>query len=129
MQPVDPQPTASAFSQWVYSLYGRAEGSEEDVADGKAAEQDIWERRRGAASCNDNHFLREAGWHWSLIHNGLDLRDRDRSNHFLAPDLRVNGEPLRASPDLVYANPDKSEVMIVEIKFSRQALPKNLDLL
>jgi len=126
MQPVDPQPTASAFSQWVYSLYGRAEGSEEDVADGKAAEQDIWERRRGAASCNDNHFLREAGWHWSLIHNGLDLRDRDRSNHFLAPDLRVNGEPLRASPDLVYANPDKSEVMIVEIKFSRQALPKNL---
>jgi hypothetical protein len=126
MQPVDPQPTASAFAQWVYSLYGRAEGGEEDVADGKAAEQDIWERRRGAASCNDNRFLRAAGWHWSLVHNGLDLRDRDRSNHFLVPSLRVNGEPLRASPDLVYANADKSEVMIVEIKFSRQALPKNL---
>lgn len=126
MQPVAPQPTASAFSQWVYSLYGRADGTEEEVAEGKAAEQDIWERRRGAAGCNDDGSLRNAGWNWSLIHNGLDLRDRDRSNHFLIPELRVNGEPLRASPDLMYVNGDRSQVLIVEIKFSRQVLPRNL---
>lgn len=126
MRPRDPHPTASAFSQWVYSLYGRADGNEEDVAEGKVAEQDIWQRRRAAVTCNDNRSLRAAGLPWSLIHNGLNLPDREKPNYLSIPSLCVNGAPLRASPDLMYANTDRTEVMIVEIKFSRQELPKNL---
>ena len=126
MRPADPQPTASGFSQWVYSLYNQAEGSEEDAAAGTAAEHDIWERRRGAASCNDDRFLREAGYGWSLIHNGLHLRGGSGPNHLSVPELLVKGKALRVSPDLMYARPDRSEVMIVEIKFSRQVIPKNL---
>lgn len=126
MRPVDPVPTASAFAQWVYSIYGDRSGSEEDVILGKVAEQDIWERRISAAGCNDDRFLKGSGWDWSLIHNGLHLRDRYDSRHFLVPHLSVNEEPLRVSPDLIYAKADRSELMIVEVKFSRQPLPENL---
>lgn len=126
MQPKTPEPTASAFSQWVYSLYGDAEGTEQDIVDGKDAEQEIWERRKSAASCNDNSFLRRKGLGWSLMHNGLHLRDGGMASHFVIPHLRVGGEALRASPDLMYANRNASELMIVEIKFSRQPIPRNL---
>lgn len=96
MQPKTPEPTASAFSQWVYSLYGDAEGSEQDIADGKDAEQELWERRKAAASCNDNSFLRRTGLGWSLTHNGLHLRDKGMTSHFVIPHLRVGGEALRS---------------------------------
>ncbi len=126
MQPKAPEPTASAFSQWVYSLYGHAEGSEQDVADGKEAEQEIWERRKAATNCNDNSFLRRAGLSWSLTHNGLHLRDKRMASHFVIPHLCVGGEALRASPDLVYSSRDGTKLLIVETKFSRQPIPRNL---
>lgn len=124
--PKCPEPTASAFSQWVYSLYSQAQGDEEDLERGKDAEREIWVRRRAAQSCNDNRFLRSIRSPWSLVHNGLHL-DRQRSpDYFELPTLRVNGAPLRASPDLVYVNQENSEVIIVEIKHSHLPITKNL---
>jgi hypothetical protein len=126
MRPAYPQPTASGFAQWIYSLYRQAEGTDDDKARGRAAEQDIWDRRLAAVGANDETYLRKKGLDWRLIHNGLSLRDRSTSRHLLIPALRVRGEPLRVSPDLMYANHDQSRVLIVEIKFSRQVIPRNL---
>ncbi|NKJ77773.1 ribonuclease E inhibitor RraB [Rhizobium leguminosarum] len=126
MPPQDPQPTASAFSQWVYSLYGQADGSEEDIEHGKQIEKDIWERRRASASCNDNRFLRSIGSPWVLLHNGLHIHPDKRPEYYTVPHLRVNGQPLRLSPDLVYRNRQSGEVSIVEVKHSYLPLTKNL---
>lgn len=101
-------------------------GNEQDIADGKDAEKELWERRKAAASCNDNSFLRHTGLGWSLTHNGLHLRDDGMTNHFVILHLRVGGEALRASPDLMYSSHDASEVLIVETKFSRQPILRNL---
>ena len=40
--------------------------------------------------------------------------------------MRVNGKALRASPDLIYSNNSSSEAIIVEIKYTRMTIPKNL---
>ncbi|MDE1140716.1 MAG: hypothetical protein V4793_18920 [Paraburkholderia tropica] len=126
MRPEKPEATVSAFSQWIYSLYGQAFGDDEDRERGKAMEQEILERRAKAACCVNNGFLRSIDSDWRLIHNGLHVRDRDHVDYFTIDSLNVNGEPLRASPDLVYRNQRFSEVIIVEIKYSRMQIPANL---
>ncbi|TBY27402.1 hypothetical protein E0H93_28585 [Rhizobium leguminosarum bv. viciae] len=124
--PKDAQPTASSFAQWVYSLYGVAGGNDDDLERGKNAEPEIWERRLAAASCNDNRFLRSIHSPWELIHNGLHLRNHAQPYFFELRQLRVRGEPLKVSPDLLYANKRVSEVTVVEIKHSHLPLTKNL---
>lgn len=126
MRPEKPEATVSAFSQWIYSLYGKAFGDDEDRERGKAMEPEILERRTKAACCVNNGFLRSIDSEWRLIHNGLHVRDRDHVDYFTIDSLKVNGEPLRASPDLVYRNARFSEVIIVEIKHSRMQIPANL---
>ena len=67
-------------------------------------------------------FLRSP---WYLIHNGLHI-DENNIKYFQVPNLCVAGEPLRASPDLIYVNKKTSEVIIVEIKYSQLQITKNL---
>lgn len=124
--PQNPEPTVSGFSQWVYSLYSNDFGNDEDKADGKEAEAEIWRRRGEAHNCTDGEFLRSTHSPWTLIHNGLQLDHRNGANFFELPHLRVNGTALRASPDLMYGNSATSEAIIVEIKCTRMAIPKNL---
>lgn len=131
MAPEAPQPTASAFSQWVYSLYAHAHGSDEHRDQGKDAEGEILAlrlaaRRRATPGGADNAYLRSVQSPWRLTHNGLHLDEARPPNYFELPQLRVQGEALRASPDLVYSNPQDSKVAIVEIKYSQQPIPKNL---
>ena len=126
MSPKKPQATASAFSQWVYSLYGNAFGDNEDRERGKEVEQVILDRRRKAACSIDEEFLSSTGSDWKLIHNGLHLDDVNETRFLEISHLRVNGEPIRASPDLLYKNDIKSEVVIVEIKHSRLPITTNL---
>ena len=59
--PKDAQPTASAFSQWVYSLYGNMEGGDEDRERGLEAEKEIWKLRGAASGANGNEFLKRMG--------------------------------------------------------------------
>lgn len=54
------------------------------------------------------------------------MQNRDHRGYFNIDHLRINGESLRASPDLIYQNIRISEVVIVEIKYSRIRIPTNL---
>lgn len=126
LAPIDPQPSASAFSQWVYSIYGKHMGDEDDLRAGTEAESEIFKKRKAsAAGCLDQKFLRESNSDWELIHNGMRINEADLG-YFSIPQLEVNGNALRASPDLIYQNRRNSEIVIVEIKFSRLPLTTNL---
>jgi hypothetical protein len=131
-KPEQPTATASAFADWIYSLYGRP-GSPEDLERGRAAEAQVFEERpRSLAArsiliaCDQQHLARYRP-SWELVHCGLNV---DTSNvprpFFEAPDLSVDGRALGASPDLLYRNRENGEVIIVEVKLSRQPLPSNL---
>lgn len=132
LPPIEPIATASAFSQWVYSLYGNAYGDDEDRERGKEIEGEIFNRRRYAASSVSNAYLRSVNSDWRLVHNGLHMdqrhgrNDKSHTKHFDIPHLMVRGWPLRASPDLIYLNRRTSAIVIVEIKHSRLFIPANL---
>lgn len=130
--PTNPRATTSAFAEWVYSLYGKP-GSIEDIERGKEAEHSIFaERRKGADTREilhacDNQYLARHRPEWEMIHCGLHLQpDTEPRSYFGLPELSVEGQPLGASPDLLYRNRVTGEVVIVEIKMSRQPLPSNL---
>lgn len=118
--------TASGFAAWIYSLYGSAYGDADDRELGNEVEQEVLERRRRAASCNDSSFLRAMQLNWRLVHNGIQPQPEGSPPYFEIGRLRVNGVPLRVSPDLVYHNVELSKVVIVEIKNSRMIIPTNL---
>ncbi|WP_429551911.1 hypothetical protein [Paraburkholderia sp. MM5477-R1] len=125
-RPEAPQATASGFSQWLYSLYATAYGDDEDRERGKALEQAIYKHRLNAQGAVHNGYLRSVGSEWRLIHNGLHLPGHGYTNWFTIDHLRVNGEALRVSPDLIYHHPRFNEIMIVEIKNSWMRIPSNL---
>ncbi|MFG5120656.1 hypothetical protein [Methylorubrum sp. POS3] len=125
-QPRNPQANASAFAQWVYSLYANASGSEDDQQRGKDIEKDIWSLKIKAVRSLDSDVLRRSFSIWNLMHNGLHVEKRNEGAYFDISSLRVNGVPLRASPDLIYKNKKTGEVLIVEIKNSYLDLPRNL---
>jgi hypothetical protein len=126
MRPERPDATVSAFASWLYSLYSNAYGDEEDRERGKALEPAIFERRKTAQGSVNDEYLRSIGSEWRLVHNGLHLPGQDAVAWFSFDHLRVNGEALRASPDLIYHHPRLNEVMIVEIKHSFMEIPSNL---
>lgn len=125
-KPVDPQPTVSGFSQWLYSLYAKAYGGDEDREEGKQAEQKILDARQEAYGSIDSECVRRIFPDWLLVHNGLHVPDGSFSGYFEVSALSVGGQPLRASPDLVFQNARTGEVIVVEIKHSHMAIPKNL---
>jgi hypothetical protein len=126
MRPEKPEATVSAFASWLYSLYSNAYGDEEDRERGKALEPAIFKRRKMAQGSVNDGYLRSIGSEWRLVHNGLHLPGQDGVAWFSIDHLRVNGEALRASPDLIYRHPRFNEVMIVEIKHSFMQIPSNL---
>jgi hypothetical protein len=126
MRPENPEATVSAFASWLYSLYSNACGDEQDRERGKAIEPAIFKFRKMAQGSVDNDYLRRIGSEWRLVHNGLHLPGQDRVPWFSINHLCVNGEPLRASPDLIYRHAGSNEVLIVEIKHSFMEIPSNL---
>jgi len=126
LRPIKPEPTASSFSSWIYSLYSQAIGKEEERERGKEVEQEVLDRRRAAFQCIDNKYLRKVVSNWALIRNGIE-QPEDRPIDYLTIDhLRVGGVPLRVSPDLMYQNRALSKVLIVEIKHTKMFVPTNL---
>lgn len=124
--PADPEPTASSFAQWIYSLYANALGSSQDRDEGKAAEEHILAARRTAYISTDGSVLLKAFPEWQLIHNGMNEAQGTQSTFFTVSDLKVGGHPLRALPDLIYRNQRSGAIIIVEIKHSRMEIPNNL---
>ncbi|MDE4125199.1 ribonuclease E inhibitor RraB [Phaeobacter gallaeciensis] len=125
-RPSSPGPTASNFSQWLYSLYASAFGDAQDRDEGKAAEEFILEERQRAYAATDSKTMRSHFSDWRLQFNGLHMAQGIRPNFYTIKDLRVRGEPLRVLPDLVYRNNRTGEVIIVEIKHSQMDIPSNL---
>lgn len=124
--PVDPQPTASGFSSWIYSLYSSAIGKDEDRERGKEVEQEVLDRRRAIYLGVDNAYLRKAVSNWALIHNGIEQPEGQPVDYLTVGHLRVGDMPLRVSPDLMYQNQSLSKVLIVEIKHTKMFVPTNL---
>ena len=124
--PQHPPPTASAFSAWLYSLYSSARGDDDDRERGKLTEKAVLDRRRAITRSNDSEHLRECMSDWTLSYSGIG-EISDRVEPFLEIEhLRVNGSPLRVSPDLLYYNAKASKFAIVEIKHTRMPIPTNL---
>lgn len=132
MSPQDPEPTASAFASWVYGLYGVPGTNEEDMQRGIEGEKLLsrfgddsrFDSRRGWIGATPSK-LAGRGDGWRLMHQGLHLTEKPLAS-FDVDTLRVNGIPMRLSPDLVYRNQQSGEVRIVEIKLSRLQVPTNL---
>ena len=125
-RPVNMEPTASKFAQWLYSLYADAFGNAQDREDGKQAEEAILAARRGAYTCVDAEILSDSFPDWRLVHNGMHMTPGALPNYLTVDDLKVAGEALRVLPDLVYRNQRTGEIIIVEIKHSRMTIPSNL---
>lgn len=126
LRPESPEPTASSFAQWIYSLYADADGNSRDREEGIAAEEHILGARRRAYTSTDGKVIRSEFPDWKLIHNGLHMGQRNAPEYYRVSDLTVGGVPVRASPDLIYKNQNLQEVIIVEIKHSRMEIPNNL---
>ena len=124
--PKKSEATASAFSQWVYSIYGNSFGNNEDRERGRGLEKEIFDQRRKAVCSIDDDFLNSINSHWKLYYNGLHLKHDKGTQYFEIDHLRVDGDPLRASPDLIYKNDRESEIIIVEIKHSKLPITTNL---
>lgn len=133
--PHSPEASVSAFAGWVYSLYGTAGSKPEDLEKGLAAERKIFQLgtpdpRRGArkilSSC-DNTALSRSPAGWRQVHCGLHLDPEKNEIPFSSiRALTVRGEPLRASPDLIYKNARTGAIVIVEIKLTLMSIPSNL---
>jgi hypothetical protein len=125
-RPRNPTATASGFSQWIYSLHGNARGDDQDRSRGLSLEAELIARRRDAASIGNEAGLQSVRSDWELVHSGLHDAHGGSADYLTIEGLRVNGEPMRASPDLIYRHERRSEVIIVEIKYSRMEIPGNL---
>lgn len=125
-RPSHAEPTASKFAQWIYSLYADAYGREQDLEEGKAAEEGIFAARRSAYACVDGAVLSTSFPDWRLVHNGLHFAHEAMPKYLTIGDLAIGGEALRVLPDLMYRNRLTGEIIIVEIKHSRMAIPSNL---
>lgn len=125
-RPTAPEPTASKFAQWLYSLYSDTFGSAQDRKDGREAEEHILAGRCRAYTSADDSLLSSMFPEWVLVHNGMGLVNGNERSHFAIEELKVAGEALRVLPDLVYRNGRTGEIIIVEIKHSRMDIPENL---
>ena len=122
--PKAPVPTVSAFAAWIYSLY-HEDAVPESLQEGSDAEEDILEARRDWTSYSEFRHFRFSNWH--QVHCGMGAPSNgDRHQTFLISDLRINGEPLRAIPDLAFRHEDSGDVMLIEVKFSMAFIPLDL---
>lgn len=132
MTPQEPEPTASAFASWVYGLYGVPGTNDEDLQRGiegekllsRFGEDTRFDSRHGWIGATPSS-LAARGDGWRLVHQGLHLTEKPLTC-FEVDALRVNGTPMRLSPDLVYRNQQSGQVRIIEIKLSRLPVPTNL---
>lgn len=125
-RPREPAPTASGFSQWLYSLYSNAYGKDEDRARGEFAEQEIFAERTKVFSATDYQTMRKRFPGWRLQHNGMNTGKDEPPRYFEIKELSVGGRALRVLPDLIFENTNTGARIIVEVKHSYMTIPTNL---
>ena len=122
--PSCPLPTVSGFTAWIYSLY-LADPDVDVLKESADIEEDILEARRDWSSYSEFRHFKFSPWH--QVHCGMgSVGAGDRRQSYLIPDLSVNGQSLRANPDLVFIHEDDGQILIIEIKFSMARIPYNL---
>ncbi len=121
--PKEPIGTVSEFAGWVYSLCAPPQ-SKATLHHAKSVEAPIFDKR--PELWLDSFMVEAPSTKWHPTHNGLHTGNITGFRHFEIPTLSVGGEPLRASPDLVYRHSETKSTVIVEIKFSRRPIPSNL---
>lgn len=125
-RPRDPEPTASGFSQWLYSLYSKAYGNDEDRARGEIVEERILAERSKAFSATDYQTMRKIFPGWRLKHNGMNTGKGETPRFFEIEELSVGGRALRVLPDLIFENTNTGARIIVEVKHTYMTIPTNL---
>lgn len=108
--PKAPVPTVSAFTAWIYSLY-HEDSVPKSLKEGSDAEEDILEARQDWTSYSEFRQFRFSSWHQIQCGMGAPSSG-DRQHTFLIPDLRVNGEPMRAIPDLAFRHEDSKRLAV-----------------
>jgi hypothetical protein len=123
--PRTPESTVSSFAAWVHSLYAR-DADDDARQRGIEAEPEIFRRRREILSTGPLWGTTRRDW--ELIHNGLHVDNAHGrfGGYFEIPSLLVSGRMLRANPDLIYRNRMLGGVVVVELKFTRKAIPEDL---
>ena len=125
--PKKPEPTVSAFADWVYSLYCTSVKDPVALEFGLKIERSIFQERSNLI--RERSFAEIYTSDWELIQNGLGYSSIEGNPLFHVydiPDLLIEGSPVRGSPDLIYRNRRDGRAVIVEIKFTRKPLPSNL---
>jgi hypothetical protein len=100
--------TVSGFTDEVYRTYQSRRDSEDVLKAGSDAQAAISEHRK----IHPRKMLPG----WRLIYEDTSSK---ADQVFKISRLRVNGQALTARPDLVFARPDGSEALIVEVKVFR----------
>lgn len=111
--------TASAFSDWVYSLY-RKQPNLLGMAKGRAAEE-LWDK---PPPYNPTFSIINSS-SWKLTYCGIG-KEGDAAKTLSAPSLQILGTPMKCKPDLVYLNNWDSCAVIIEVKCTTQPLPRSL---
>lgn len=123
-RPELPGERVSDFTDWIYLLDGKPRLMERLRA-GSQAEARIFNQRL-------KHYLAdsipiEPPSEWELFHCGMQVdANINYCNFYEIPSLRINGNAIRGSPDLVFLNHSIKKAIIVEIKHSRAVVSSNL---
>lgn len=106
--PKSTENTVTAFTDWIYDLYGRQRIP--SALDHGTAMEPLIETKRKALAAARNRWPDSM---CELIYNGMG---ENPGPALRISRLRVNGQCLWGRPDLVFRNKKTNEVLIVEIK-------------
>lgn len=123
--PRNPHNTVSGFTDWVYSLY-QPKPDAEMLEYGLKIESHIFRKRHEAFKSKS--IRTNPSGEWELLHNGLHGCEVEcnSDSYFTIPELAIQGNPLCASPDLVFKNKTSGAIVIIEIKSCNYVVPTNL---
>ena len=102
-------PTVSSFTDWIFRLY-------HPVRDGAALQRG----REVEAAIARRHIPPPKHGSWKLIYDG---RGESNSEPLIISRLQIHGLPLRGKPDVVFRHKQSGELLILELKASRAAVP------
>jgi len=123
--PHTPEPTASGFGGWVYSLYATPSGG--GMLGANEDKKRVFTHRYSQLS----EWVLMGTEDWEIVHDsvtdsGIENAFGKWSAYYEVPELLIHGVPLRASPDIVYQHKGNRQVFIVSLGVTSKAVPTNL---
>lgn len=115
--PLQAKHNVTDFSSWVFKLYIKRPSIYAAIK-GITAETLIEKKRIAALQFTSDYTVSD----WTLEYRGLS--DSTKAGLEISS-LRINGQPLRGKPDLVFKHRHTREIVILEIKASNANVPGN----